>query len=486
MSEKKARAARAGEARLGNTGNSSSAKSDDGAWEVRQDRRAERHALRAVARKHADRTMTPRTEWETMPTGEHREVHRGMFPRDDRFLACGMRSRSTDGSVGLRAPVDGVAGYSDLQACASVWACPVCAAKIMRRRSLELGQVLEYARRQGHTLAMVTLTVRHQRGDKLRDVWDAVQSGWEAVTSGSQWKSESYAKYFERLGKWEHARQRAERGLGRYPRGGRQNRPPVRRVGDQERFGIIGWARAAEVTVGENGWHVHVHAVMIVKGSRTTAETNAVLAGGRMWDRWAAGLAKKGFDGLRDSGGLDVTVSAAAEQKLADYLAKDGLTDDDRETIEASYGKKARDISMEATHGQAKVGKRAGGRTPFQVLATLGQKSTDARLRRRDVAIWREWVRGSEGRRQLTWSAGLRELAGLAEEEATDEDIVNEDEGGQVVLRLPAETWQSLRTWQTVVLDVVEVEGVAGVKALLRDQGLTWDDPPTIAQDEWL
>lgn len=418
--------------------------------------------------------------------GDGQEHQTRMFPRDDRFLACGMRSRAVDGSVGLRAPVDGVAGYSDLQACGSVWACPVCAGKIMRRRSLELGHVLEYARREGYTLAMVTLTVRHQQGDKLRDVWDAVQSGWAAVTSGSKWKSESYAKYFERLGRWEHARQEAERGRGRYPRGGRENRPPARRVGDQERFGILGWARAVEVTIGANGWHVHVHAVMIVKGDRAAAETNSVLAGTRMWDRWAAGLAKKGFDGLRDSGGLDVTVSAAAEQKLADYLAKDGLTDDEKETIEASYGKKARDISMEATHGQAKVGKRQGGRTPFQVLGALGQESTDDRLRRRDVAIWREWVRGSEGRRQLTWSAGLRELAGLAAEEPTDDEIVNEDEGGEVVLRLPAKTWKVVKPWQTVLLDVVEVEGAAGVRSLLRDQGLTWYDPPTEAQEDWL
>jgi hypothetical protein len=414
------------------------------------------------------------------------EHARAAFPRDDRFLACGMRSRRPDGSVGLReAGGDGVAGYSDLQSCGSVWACPVCAGKIMRQRSLELGRVLEWAREQQHTIAMVTLTVRHTKGDRLRDVWDAVSAGWEAVTSGSQWKSETMEKYLDRLSRWEEARDRAERGLGRYPRGGRQNRPPVRRVGDQERFGIEGWARAVEVTTGANGWHVHVHAVMVLSGPRAKAEGNAVQAGMRMWDRWAAGLAKKGFDGLRDSGGLDVTVSRAAEKKLAEYLAKDGLTDDDRESIAGSYGKAARDVSMEATHGMAKAGKKLGGRTPFQVLSALGQETNDGDLRRRDVAIWREWVRGSEGRRQLTWSAGLREMAGLAELEMTDEEVANVDEGGQTVLVLPAKTWAVVKGMSYLLLDVMETAGLQAVKDVLDGDGLQWFDPPTIAQSEW-
>jgi len=476
----------AGEAGLGNTGSSSSETSGGEAWVLRQERREERHTLRAVARRFADRTMVERTAWEALSTSEQKEHFTSAFPRDDRFLACGMRSRRSDGAVGVREPAaNGVAGFSELQSCGSVWACPVCAAKIMRRRSLELGQVLTWARGQLHTIAMVTLTVRHQKSDRLRDVWDAVSTGWAAVTSGSAWVSEPEEKYQERRDRWDERRQLALEGKGRFPNGGRANTPPVRRVGDQERFGILGWARAVEVTTGANGWHVHVHAVLVLKGTRADAERNAFLAGTRMWDRWAAGLAKKGFDGLRDSGGLDVTVSRAAEKKLAEYLAKDGLTDDDATTIRESYGKKSRDVSMEATHGQAKQAKKAGGRTPFQVLAALGQEVTDEQLRRRDVAIWREWVRGSEGRRQLTWSAGLREMAGLAEAELTDEELAAVDEGGQTVLILPPATWQAVKHWQTVVLDVIEMHGVDGLRAFLLEQGLAFEDPPTVAQSVW-
>jgi hypothetical protein len=51
---------------------------------------------------------------------------------------------------------------------------------------------------------------------------------------------------------------------------------------------------------------------------------------------------------------------------------------------------------------------------------TLTRKDPD------DSTLWQEWEQASEGRRQLTWSEGIRALAGLAEQERSDEDIAEE------------------------------------------------------------
>lgn len=480
------REAPAGVAGLGNTGNSSSG--------INREGRRRRLELREKVRRYADRTLVERIEWEPIDAfgGAKEQVVR-MRPRDDRFLACGRRSRHAGGEVNVLFDADtGVAGYGGLQACGSVWACPVCAGKIQARRAEELGKVLRWARRELHTIALVTMTVRHNRRQSLDSVWDAISAGWAQVTSGSQWASESEERYLERLGKWEAARDLAERGLGRYPRGGRAGVIPQRRVGDQERYGVVGWARAVEVTVGDNGWHVHVHAVLVLEGSREDAARNAFAVGRRMWERWETGIAGVGdhngepFTALRDSGGLDIRLATAAEKRLAEYLSKDGLMDSP-EHVTAAFDKAATSTAFEAAYSVGKGGRR-GGRTPFQVLDAIDDSAfdlteSDPRHRRaaRDLALWREWVRGSEGRRQITWSNGLRELAGLAADAQTDEEIANEDAGGELLFVLPSRTWHAVRDQPWLVLELLEHDGPAAVADYLHSRRLGFEFVPASA-----
>ena len=135
--------------------------------------------------------------------------------RLDRLRACGHTAvdgsgvmvRMTPGSSGSSCR----AGFAGLATCGSVWACPVCAAKVAAERAGELGAVLTAAGEAGHQVAMVTLTVRHRQGQSLRQVWGAVTKGWSRVTSGKAWRS------------------------------------------DQRRYGVQGWARAVEVTHGAHG-----------------------------------------------------------------------------------------------------------------------------------------------------------------------------------------------------------------------------------------
>lgn len=319
--------------------------------------------------------------------------------------------RCTEGPDGRRA------GFAGLATCGSVWACPVCAAKIAAEHAADLGAVLKAADAQGLRTALVTLTVRHHKGDSLAKVWNAVTQGWSRVTSGKGWKT------------------------------------------DQERYGIAGWARAVETTEGDiNGWHVHVHAVACYSGS----EADGLMLGARMWNRWDRGVQAAGMTSVRDSGGLDVQISKGGDLgKLGAYLAKAGADLDG--------------LAREATMGAAKQGKGSGHRTPFQIARDfLDTGDLD------DLALWHEWERTSKGRRQLTWSKGMRELADLGDER-TDEEIAADETGtaDDDVLLLPGETWAAVRRTSWLILDVVEQHGRDGLVLLLEHRRLAWAEPPS-------
>lgn len=508
--------AAAGEARLGNTANSSSA-----LFSVPRERRFK---LRLKAKRYADRTGVNRTSSELMPDGTYRNVVASMAARDDRMLACGWRARSGKDVGIVYDDESGIAGFSNVQSCGSVWACPVCAAKIAASRTRDLEQVLNWAREQGHTIALVTMTVRHDRsqplatwssyvddngdiqdvpsrisdtGEVVTGVWDAVSAGWAAVTSGSDWASESVDKYRERRDNWDFRRVEALAGRGRNPRGGRgynealeagdfslaESFAPQRRVGDQEKYGILGWARATEVTDGENGWHVHIHAVMVLEGSPDQATLNAFTAGRSMWERWERGIKSEGFTAVRDSGGLDIRVARAAEKRLAEYLNKDGLSDHDKEHITNSFHKASLDTAKEATLGNVSKKAKGGGLTPFQILEAIDQDaleegSTHPGFARasRYFARWREWIRGSEGRRQLTWSDNLRKLAKLGKEQ-DDQTIVDEAPAGETIVTLTAEGWRALRNVSWEPLTIIERHGVAALYDYLNATGIGYEIP---------
>ena len=82
-----------------------------------------------------------------------------------RLRGCGRGRRAA--VVGVRYSPGIGAGFSGLVTCGSVWACPVCSAKILARRSLELGAGLLAWEAAGGRLVMGTLTMRHHRGHRL-------------------------------------------------------------------------------------------------------------------------------------------------------------------------------------------------------------------------------------------------------------------------------------------------------------------------------
>jgi hypothetical protein len=60
-----------------------------------------------------------------------------------------------------------------------------------------------------------------------------------------------------------------------------------------------------------------------------------------------------------------------------------------------------------------------------------------------DLEAWEQYERVSHGRKQVTFSRGLRRRYRLAEEEP-DEEVADRDMGGDDVIALPAETWHAI------------------------------------------
>ena len=236
-------------------------------------------------------------------------VARGILP-DSRTAKC-LRIRAYDSDVQVwKSKKYGTASYAGLQTCGSVWACPVCSAKIAERRRVELLDAMDLHKAQGGTVSLLTLTTPHQRGDVLVEL--LAQQG-KALQS------------FLRDRK-------------------------VRAVFAE--MGYLGQVRALEVTHGRksarnNGWHPHFHILQFhqVKGSEADRKDWTV----RLYLRWLVYCEKAGLGTPSFAHGIKLDDGT----KAAHYVAKGmwGLED-------------------EMTKGHTKKGK-AGGESPFDLLRAV-------------------------------------------------------------------------------------------------------------------
>lgn len=329
-----------------------------------------------------------------------------------RVSTCGRVPLTEDGAVYLRARMgdDRKAGFGGLATCGSVWGCPVCSAKVAVTRISELDRLLRWNAERGGSVAMATFTMSHHKGQRLKTLWDALGGAWTYMTQGRAAQD----------GPWRRLR-------------------AVELGGD-------GYVRATEVTYGENGWHVHIHLLMLF--DQPISPTTAACLADQLYKPWARGLELHGLSASR-AHGVDVRVcSGAAEslEMLADYFNK---------------------MSYEAAGGRFKSG-RKGGRTPFEILAEgLDTGGAD------ELELWLEWEAASKGRRQLVWSRGLKARAGIAER--SDEEIAAEADEGETLLVLPRLSWQQVWPVAVELLEATEAGGVAGAMVWLEDRGVPFE-----------
>jgi hypothetical protein len=294
-------------------------------------------------------------------------------------------------------------------------------------RALDIGAVLGQAVNEGHGLGFGSFTMRHHRSQALRGLWTAASKAWGRATSGGAW------------------------------------------VTIQDAHGVIGWVRVWEVTDGRNGWHVHVHFVVVLAPGTTADDLDAV--GESMFDRWSKGLVAAGLEAPRLVGqDWHLVTGDQAAGQLAEYLFK---LVDQADVRRASEAAAARSLGMELAHTSSGRARADLATKPVwhlvESVATTGDLST--------VPRWHEWEQGSKGRRQVGWSKGLRARFRPAVDEASDEAIVDQELGTAAddVAVIDRDGWSQLvriRNGCTDVLDALERGGVEAMRAVLDGFGI--------------
>jgi hypothetical protein len=187
---------------------------------------------------------------------------------------------------------------------------------------------------------------------------------------------------------------------------------------EKQALGMVGGVRAVELTWGRHGWHVHVHALVLLDGQETT---EALAAWIHRWKHhWRSRLVAKGF-APSDSRGLKWEI--VRDLGAAEYITK------------SQEGNNLK-VGMELSRSDLKSG-RLGSLHPFEILSYFAATG-DLAAR----ALWQEYEICTKGRKAITWSRGLRDA--LQVDEQTDEEIMEEATDGVPVAAFPAETWSRI------------------------------------------
>lgn len=274
--------------------------------------------------------------------------------------------------------------------CKSVWACPVCSARICAARQVELFEAQQEWAKQGGYTWLMTLTFPHERGMPLA----GLMKKFGKATAHFK-NSKTYKRILAR---------------------------GVRK----------GTVSSLEVTFGaEHGWHPHRHDLVfatpdvfgieklagqdLTEDERRAGHTKLIKGDdGRMSSRLIDELKEAWYTALRKAGlceqsqmtevlnhGLDVR----GGQYAAEYILKFGK--------EQKWGL-SREVTMHACKTGMKQDGEYHGAHPFQLLAWADNGDGDA------CAQFREYVDAFEGKRMLTWSKGLKkDLTG--QDETTDD-----------------------------------------------------------------
>lgn len=296
----------------------------------------------------------------------------------DRVAFCGT---AIGGLVGL--VTDGATVWpTGVASCGSVWLCPVCSAKIKTRRAAEIEDVCQAHESAGGSFSLVTCTVRHDRTMSLNESRGAVARSWGRV---------------QRLKSWADIKEK-----------------------------LVGQIAAPEITFGRNGWHPHLHILLLIRAGVLQQEI----------DRLKGAFVADWLRLVSEELGVMPSVERGVDFS---HIGKDGF---------AAAGRYLSKIANELTASDLK-----SGRDPFALLDDVGSGDSEA------IAKWFEFSRAMKGVRSVGWSVGLRDLYDVGPE-LSDEAIAEEDQwSGQLVAMVTAPEWNAAlkRGRVSEILELVEV-----------------------------
>lgn len=269
------------------------------------------------------------------------------------------------------------AAIKGVMRCSSVWNCPVCAASISMRRRDELKQVLELP---GYYAYMVTYTVSHGIRMPLKATLEAINKSYRFVHAGR----------------------------------------PYQRI--KRDYAIVGSIRALEVTYGDNGWHPHVHELVITTKFPTLPDM--VNVKNELLVRWIAKVNSYGYSASKRR-----AVSITSENASTDeYVSKFGLEDDEYEWTAAD----------ELARASSKNAKGKKGRTPFRLLEDYGNGDAKSGW------LFQEYAKAMFRKQQLVWSTGLRKELGLDEIVKDADAVEHESDGMELLIMLSPDDWRAV------------------------------------------
>jgi hypothetical protein len=232
----------------------------------------------------------------------------------------------------------------------------------------------------GYQPVLVSVTLQHHLADSLRGSLDALLGAWVCLKSGRSWQD------------------------------------------FKNDHGLVGSVRSLEVTYGSSGWHPHLHILFF---ARPGVDVPALSAALKL--RWIEHL-KKFKRTASLAYGVDVR---SANSDVADYVAKWG-----REPVD-----KLRPAAWSVESELTKSGSKFARGESSSMLGLLDRFADG------DAAageLWKIYAREFKGKRQLVWSAGLRELLGLGKELTDEELAVLEVEDASLLATLSLQTWRGV------------------------------------------
>ena len=199
-------------------------------------------------------------------------------------------------------------------------------------------------------------------------------------------------------------------------------------------MGHQGQIRAWEGTHGRkatnNGWHPHFHFLQFVLVKGDAAQLMDWKT--RLYLRWDAYCQKAGLGSPSFAHGIDLQDG----QQASNYVSKWGLED-------------------EMTKAHIKKGK-VGGETPFDLLRAVLADKEDKQA----FALFAEFARCFKGKRQLSWSNGLKARFNQVEKE--DQELAAEiEDSAELLGQILPDQWR----------DVLKVKARATVLELATSAG---------------
>ena len=305
--------------------------------------------------------------------------------------------------------------FGGLESCSNVWACPICSGIITEERRHDLQRAIEAWAKQGGAVYLMTLTLPHVRADNLSGLLKVAAATSQRLKQSKAWRSVMTAA------------------------------------------GAIGTIRALECTWGSwHGWHPHFHILIFAQPDQLPLFEQLRAA-------WVSALLKTGAAGADQLNDINAhSFDVRGGDFAAEYVAKFGHEPSFKAKLDAgaTWG-----AAREMVKGQSKVSHSMRGSTPFTLLVAVGKGDQQA------AQLFREFYWAFKGRRQLTWSPGLRARLGL-DDEAADDEILEQQANApefETVATLTKDDWALVLRHRAryQVLLWAEREGAAGVQGVL-------------------